>query len=104
MGIETGAALLFSALGMGAASIYQGNKAASAQKDATDQATKSAKATADAATEANNRANQKKPDAAALLAGNQAAGKGGASGTMLTGPSGVDPSALQLGKTTLLGG
>ena len=31
-------------------------------------------------------------------------GKAGASGTMLTGPGGIDPNALQLGKSTLLGG
>ena len=30
--------------------------------------------------------------------------QGGAAGTMLTGPSGVDPSALTLGKSSLLGG
>ena len=29
---------------------------------------------------------------------------GGAAGTMLTGPSGVDPSALTLGRSSLLGG
>lgn len=104
MGIEIGTALLASALGMGAASVYSANKSANAQKDANDQATKAAQATADAGAEATNKANQKKPDSMALLAGNQAAGKGGASGTMLTGPAGVDPSALQLGKTTLLGG
>ena len=31
-------------------------------------------------------------------------GKAGASGTMLTGPSGIDQDALSLGKNTLLGG
>ncbi len=31
------------------------------------------------------------------------AGRGGPSGTMLTGPQGVSPDALQLGRTTLLG-
>ena len=30
--------------------------------------------------------------------------QGGAAGTMLTGPSGVDPSALSLGRSSLLGG
>lgn len=30
--------------------------------------------------------------------------QGGAAGTMLTGPSGVDPSALTLGRSSLLGG
>ena len=32
------------------------------------------------------------------------AGKAGQSGTMLTGPQGVDPSSLLLGKSSLLGG
>lgn len=50
-----------------------------------------------------NRANQKKPDTIGALSAAQQAGKAGASGTMLTGPQGVDPSALSLGKNTLLG-
>ena len=32
-----------------------------------------------------------------------ASAMGGAGGTMLTGPTGVDPNALALGKSTLLG-
>ena len=43
-------------------------------------------------------------DAAGALAAAMQSGKAGGSGTMLTGPSGVDPAALQLGKSTLLGG
>jgi Flp pilus assembly protein TadB len=50
-----------------------------------------------------NRANQKKPDTSAILSAASQAGKAGASGTMLTGPQGVDPNALNLGKNTLLG-
>lgn len=46
----------------------------------------------------------KAPDVNALLAAAQEAAKGGPSSTMLTGPSGIDPSALTLGKSTLLGG
>ena len=49
------------------------------------------------------KANQKKPDTMAILSAAQQAGKAGPSGTMLTGPMGVDPNALTLGKTTLLG-
>lgn len=101
MGIESAITAL---AGSTIASLWQGHKAASAQQDATDNATKAAKATADAATEATNKANQKAPDSAALLAANQQAGKGGAGGTLLTGSTGIDPSLLQLGKTTLLGG
>ena len=51
-----------------------------------------------------NRLNQKKPDTSAVLAAASQAGKGGVAGTMLTGSQGVDPNALSLGKSTLLGG
>jgi len=50
-----------------------------------------------------NQANRKKPDVSSIM---QAAGEsasGGTAGTMLTGPTGVNPNALSLGKTTLLG-
>lgn len=50
-----------------------------------------------------NRANAKSPDIAGMLSANQNAAKGGQSGTMLTGPQGVDPNSLNLGKNTLLG-
>lgn len=74
------------------------------QKKAQDQNVENAKKTATAADEANNKANQKRANSSGLLSSNQMAAKGGQSGTMLTGPTGVDPTALQLGKTTLLGG
>ena len=91
------------ALASTAYSIYSGERAASAQDKAQDQAKAQANKAAMAADEAANKANQKRPDTSAILSAAQAAGKAGASGTMLTGPSGVDPSALSLGKTTLLG-
>ncbi len=53
--------------------------------------------------QAMNRANQKKPNTAAILAAAQQAGKGGIGGTLLTGPSGVPDDLLSLGKTGLLG-
>lgn len=74
------------------------------QKKAQEQNIKQAKETATAAEEANNKANQKRANTSALLSSNQMAAKGGQAGTMLTGPSGVAPNTLQLGKTTLLGG
>jgi hypothetical protein len=40
----------------------------------------------------------------AILDAATQAGKGGASGTMLTGSQGIDPNLLSLGKNTLLGG
>ena len=45
-----------------------------------------------------NRANQRTANAAASAMPNQGLG-----GTMLTGPQGVDPNALSLGRNTLLG-
>lgn len=51
--------------------------------------------------EATNRANQKTPSIPGLAAANK--GGGGIGSTSLTGPGGVDPSALSLGKSTLLG-
>lgn len=51
-----------------------------------------------------NRANGKQPDVNGLQSRNAMDAKGGISGTMLTGPQGVDPKTLLLGKTTLLGG
>lgn len=50
-----------------------------------------------------NRLNQKKPDTAGILAAASQAGKGGVAGTMISGPQGVDPGILQLGRNTLLG-
>jgi len=71
---------------------------------ANDQALAAAKKQQQASDEATNRANSKSPDTAALMASNMLAAKGGQSGTMLTGPSGVDPGSLTLGKSSLLGG
>lgn len=81
----------------------QGQKAKDTAQAASDAAAEEARKTADLAQQAVNKANQKKPNAGALLAANQD-GKAGQSGTMLTGPGGVDPSLLKLGKNTLLGG
>ena len=90
-------------------------KAADAQTQASDQATATARETAATnkvaaeksafdADVAMNRANGKQPDVGGLYSRNAMDAKGGASGTMLTGPQGVDPKTLLLGKTTLLGG
>ena len=48
-----------------------------------------------------NQANRQTPNVAGIMESASAAG--GAAGTMLTGPTGVDPNALALGKSTLLG-
>lgn len=75
----------------------QGRSAGNKAKDA-------AKATALQSDEAINRANAKTPDTAAAMAQAILAGKAGNSGTMLTGPQGIDPTQLTLGKSSLLGG
>ncbi len=60
-------------------------------------------ATQKAAEEATNRANQKRPNVASILAAAQEAAKGGLGSTMLTGPAGVPNEKLLLGRNTLLG-
>ena len=74
-----------------------------AAERAAQQAEVNAKKQEKAAEEATNQANQKRPNTKAILDSAQLSGKGGISGTMLTGPQGVDPNSLSLGKTTLLG-
>ena len=73
------------------------------QSKAQQQAKDAALKQESAADQANNKANQKRPDTMAILDQAAQSGKGGASGTMLTGAAGVDPSALNLGRSTLLG-
>lgn len=81
----------------------QQKKALEEQQKANGIAIDQAKASATAADQAFNRANGKSPDVAGLIDANKMNAKGGQSGTMLTGTQGVDPSALLLGKKTLLG-
>jgi predicted ATP-dependent serine protease len=92
---------------VGAYSAYTANenaqKAQSQQESAQNQAKASALKQEKAADEATNRANAKSPNTSAILDQAMQSGKGGASGTMLTGPQGIDPSTLSLGKSTLLG-
>lgn len=96
--------MAISAAGTAAATIYTTDKARQASNQANDIAKTNALNTQQQSDEANNRANAKSPDSAAMLSANMMAGKAGQSGTLLTGPQGVDPSQLTLGKTTLLGG
>ena len=81
-----------------------GQKQASAQKKAASQAEANANKLYAQQDQANNKANARGPNTDALFAQNQIEGQQGASGTMLTGPSGVDPNSLTLSKNTLLGG
>jgi hypothetical protein len=85
-------------------SAYSSNQAGMLQNRAMQQAQAAAKKNSMLADEANNQANAKSPDTSAILAANLAAGKQGAAGTMLTGPGGIDPTQLTLGKSSLLGG
>ena len=88
----------------GAAISYQNSHE---QKKSAEKAASQAQANAQkqekAADEATNRANTKRADTGAALDSATQAGKAGASGTMLTGPQGIDPAALNLSKNTLLG-
>ena len=75
------------------------NQAEDASRQAEQQAQQAAQQAQQASQQADqqfNRANQRRPDA---MPG--PAGAGGS--TMLTGPQGIDPGALPLGKSTLLG-
>jgi len=79
-------------------------KANATQQQAMQQAKGIADQQATVQTEQINRANAKSPDVGALLSANAQAAKGGQSGTMLTGPGGIDPNTLSLSKSSLLGG
>jgi len=84
-------------------SIYSGEKSASAQARAQDNAVKRANANQLKQQQQFNKKNQKRPNTMNALATAQQAAKGGQSGTMLTGQNGAAPTAGQLGKSTLLG-
>ena len=74
------------------------------QKQAQAENVKATEAQASASQQAVNRANRATPDTVAIMSEAGQAAKSGGSGTMLTGPMGVDPNQLSLGKNTLLGG
>lgn len=100
-----GAAAAWAAVAVSATSAYVSNKNANRRaEEANQQAETNAKKTADSAAQASNKANQKKPDSDALLSANLTGGQNGLASTLLTGPAGIDPNTLTLGKTTLLGG
>ena len=85
-------------------------KQAKAQEQAAQQAAaaaqqqaKAAEAARKQAEEEMNKATQKRPNTQAILNAAMLAGRGGASGTMLSGPQGVDAGSMTLGKNTALG-
>ena len=100
MGIETALlSAIIGGVGTAAGVIGQMDSSRRAKNQAEDagrQAEQQAQQAAQQADQQFNRANQRRPDA---MPG--PAGAGGS--TMLTGPQGIDPGALPLGKSTLLG-
>ncbi len=83
--------------------VKQAKEADKTQKAAIEQAKQASAAQLKQAEDATNKANAKRPNVDALYSANEQSAKGGPSGTMLTGPGGVDPSSLTLGRNTLLG-
>ena len=102
-GISAAAVAAIGAAASVGVAVYNGQQQASAQKKALAQAQNNAQAQATAADQAMNKASQKTPDTRNSIDAAMSAGRGGQSGTMLTGASGIDPSSLSLGKSTLLG-
>lgn len=86
-----------------ASSYHTAEKAEDLQYAGMQEAKKAAKAQLQQADEATNAANMKSPDTAAMLSSAMLSGRSGQSGTMLTGPQGVDKSKLNLYRNTLLG-
>lgn len=78
-------------------------KALASQNKAQQQAQANALSTERKSAVAEGEANQQTPNVAQILARAAKMGNTGLSSTMLTGPTGVDTSNLNLGKTTLLG-
>jgi hypothetical protein len=95
-------------VGVSTASAIQGkaaqDDAARQQKKAQTQATAAATSQQRQSEMAINAANRRSPDVNSIMAGASRAASGGPSGTMLTGPAGVDPNSLALGRSSLLGG
>jgi len=78
--------------------------ALSKQEAAQQQAVKAAEGQRKRSEMVMNQANRQTPNVAGIMQSARAGGgDSGAGGTMLTGPTGVDPNALALGKSTLLG-
>lgn len=86
-----------------AVSIYNVNKQEKAQKSAMAQARADADRQAKAAEQAMNAQNQKRPNTSEILDAATQAGRAGVSGTMLTGPQGIQKDQLALGRNALLG-
>ena len=104
------AAATAAAAGTGYA-VYAGERASDAQKQAMGEQRQAQQQAATQAASQQRRsaqamaaANRRQPDMGAIMAGAAEGAGGGPTGTMLTGPSGVSPQDLALGRSTLLGG
>ena len=116
MAVSTAALIIGSVMAAAATagtaySIVAGEQGKAAQKKAMEQqqaaqarASRQAEEQATASKAAIRRSEQQAPDVASIMAAAQESGMGGPASTMLTGPAGIDPSQLTLGRNTLLGG
>ena len=104
MGIETALVALTAATAANTAyTAYSGNQAARRQKTAARAAATQAEAAQRQSEREFNRMNQKRPNVAAMMTANRAAGSGGIGGTFLTGTGGAPATGGMLGRTSLLG-
>ena len=74
------------------------------QKKAQDAAAASARSQQRRSQQAMAAANRAEPNVAGIMGAAESGGAGGPASTMLTGPMGVNPQDLQLGRSSLLGG
>ena len=74
------------------------------QRQANERAEARAKAEQQRSEQEYNRANRQNVDVASAMDASELSAQQGASGTLLTGGSGVDPNQLNLSQNTLLGG
>ena len=84
-------------------SVYSGQRGARMQRSAARTAASQAEAAQRRAEQDFNRANQKRPNVAAIMARNQAGGGQGPGGTFLTGTGGAPATGGMLGRTSVLG-
>lgn len=84
-------------------SIYSGEQNKKRQEEGANMARKQAEDAATAQDQAMNKANPKRPDVFGIMAKNASLGQNGVGSTNLTGTAGVDPNAMLLGKSSLLG-
>lgn len=102
MGIDPISILAIGSLIGGGAALYSGQKQASATKEAMGMQQKQAQALAAEQERQTNKMRAKTPDIMGLQSLNKQAAAT-ASATTLTGPQGVDPNLLMLGRSVLLG-